>query len=225
MASARDRDTNAIKTGMKNLDAKFQREGLLEGSVVSIKGKPTSLSDIVAYNFLNGRKTIYATFGESTKTTHQAMKRAGGIGDSELTTLEFSTSTSPEAFSNRIRQQEKTEKMTILVDPINHLEQSSSEAELTEALNVLKKIAEKTNSLCVLRVVETGTNPANRWLTLTSSDTVFSVLHETSRESVDDGFAIEKTHPLQSLRDQRTRVFQLKPELNIDISTKQTMSP
>jgi hypothetical protein len=215
----------ALSTGMANLDAKFKQGGIVSGSVVSIQGSPTSLSDIITYNFANGRPTTYVTFGSLSKTTERALRDAGQLDEDLLSVTELSATASAQTFTEKIAKQNTSAQMTLIVDPVNYLERTTSEPELANALSTLKEVVEKTHSICVLHLLTPQEVPSNRWVTLSHSDTVFTALHDTSRETVRESFAIEKLHPFQTLHTDDTRVFLLSPSLDIDINTKQRMSP
>jgi len=210
-----------LSTGLSDLNAKFKQRGLKPGSLVAIQGKPVSLADKVTYNFIGGRETLYLSFGEVSPTTETALKEAGKIDDNRLTTVELSVSPSPERFIEAIEDAQIESGMTVLADPLNYLEESATQAELTNALTVFKRKCVSSDSLGVLRLVDSENRPATRWVTLDTADTVISIHHNSSQSGIEDALGVDKLHPQQEIVDSDTRVFELDPLLDTNIKNKQ----
>lgn len=215
----------ALSTGMGNLNNKFVRGGLRPGSVVTVQSPPAALGRVVLYNLSAGRPTTYISVGPRDHDTESLLRAAGGLDPVDLAVEQVSTADCVNALRALLDGLDLPEGGTLLVESTNLLETSATGSQYATLLAMLADTVREAGGLCGLLAVEQESVPENRWLTVHSTDTVLTVLHEVSVRSVHDHLALEKLHPRQELRDADDRVFRLPRSLEIDIDTKQNLSP
>lgn len=216
---------SALSTGMGNLDNKFERGGFHPGSVVTVQTPPAALGQVVLYNLSAGRPTTYVSVGPCDGETEALLVAAGGLDTTTLRIEELPPETPASVLATLLDGLELHESETLLIEPMNLIEEDADPATYTALLATLSETVKEANGLCGLLAVETEQVPENRWQTVHQSETVLTVIHELSRRTVHDHLALEKLHPRQSLRDSDDRVFRLPRSLEIDIDTKKNLSP
>ena len=217
--------SETLSTGMGNLDNKFERGGLHPGSVVVVRTPPAALGQVVLYNLAAGRPTTYVPVGPCDEATRSTLREAGGLGPDGLTVEVLPGADPAEGFGALLDGLELPPGGTVLVEPANLLESGATTSRYATLLSMLADRAREAGGLAGLLAVDADTTPDTRWLTLHEADTVVTVLHEVSTQTVHDHLALEKLHPRQELRNPDDRVFRLPRSLEIDIDTKQNLSP
>jgi hypothetical protein len=218
-------ETEALSTGMGNLDNKFERGGLHPGSVVVVRTPPSALGQVVLYNLAAGRPTTYVPVGPCDEATKATLREAGKLGPAALTVEGLPSADPAGALGALLDGLELPPGGTLLVEPVNLLESAATASRYATLLSMLADRARAAGGLAGLLAIDADTTPDNRWLTLHEADTVTTVLHEVSTRTVHDHLALEKLHPRQELQDPDDRVFRLPRSLEIDIDTKKNLSP
>jgi hypothetical protein len=217
--------TDALSTGMGNLDTKFARGGLYPGSVVAVSTPPPALGRVVLYNLPAGRPTTYISVGPCEDSTRDTLAEAADLDASELVVEQLPTAEPAQALRALLDGLDLPPRGTVLLEPTNPIESSATHSQYAALLSMLAEQAAAVDGLVGLLTVESDPVPAQRWLTLHEADTVLRVLHEVSTRTVHDHLALEKLHPQQDLQDEENRVFRLPRSLEIDIDTKKNLSP
>ena len=216
--------SDALSTGMGSLDTKFRRGGFVPGSVVAVQAPPAALGRVVLYNLAAGRPTTYLPVGPVGERRLAVLREAGDLEAASLTVEQLPGASPGQALQALLDTLELPPGGTVLVEPVDPVETDVSRSQYATLLSMLARRANEADGLVGLLAVDRDTTPDHRWLTLHEADTVLTLLHEVSTRSVRDHVALEKLHPEQELRDDE-RVFRLPRSLEIDIDTKQNLSP
>ncbi|WP_302083371.1 DUF7125 family protein [Salinibaculum rarum] len=217
---------DSLSTGIDNFDSVLEEDGFVPGSTITVVADPASVGDLLVYNFTGGRDTFYLTTARREDDVKGKI-RAAGNERAEIEYFGLEDQPVIESAANALREMDVDEQSTIVVDPVNSMEDSPG-VDYREFLAGLNDLAVRTGSLVVLlclQEAESSDVPVNRWRTKHMSDSVFKVIHNVSTNNVEDYLTLEKLSPEQNLVDESMRVFKLPRELDMDIDTKKNMSP
>lgn len=232
-AQASDRDTDiredldmeTLSTGLENLDQAIEREGLRIGTLVAVLSEPSSPGDILAANMIANRPAYYYTFARPEQQVRRNIRPISNVNLDQVQINEVDSETPIETLHGVLENTEFPRGVTVVLDPVNVLEQRGHEEYKSLLQTLQEKIADKDGLGVLFGVSPEDSEPENRWLTTYTCDTVMRILHQTSDETVEDYLSMEKLYPGQSMIDEDARVFELSRDLDMDIATSRNISP
>lgn len=217
-------EIETLSTGLENLDQAIERQGIRIGSLVALMADPASPGDILAANMIANRPAYYYSFGRSEQHIRRNIGPLSNV-DLEQVHINAIDSESPiNTLQSVIENADLPRGATVIIDPVNVLEQQGNQ-EYKSFLRTLQSKVEEKDALGVLYGVSSQNDPENRWMTKYACDTVLEVLHRSVDETVEDYLSIQKLYPGQSLIDEKARVFELTQSLDMDIATSRNISP
>lgn len=217
--------TDKLPTGIQGVDRELSG-GIEPGSLLSVIAKPATQSEALLHEIIERRPTLYL----STLRESAAVKqRLNGHGDELYVTDVLGTQTMDKEFMKEITGtrshtmsvtetddvlddvyetiEQVDQKMNIIIDPINPLEETENKHGYREVINKLKSIVLETGGLGVLHCITLGTAPPLRDVTLTISDVVFELELVSATNEMQYQLTIPKNRGGTTLLEEATVKF------------------
>ena len=200
-------------TGIEPLDRKLEG-GLPYGTIVVLAASPASQSELLLYEFVAGRKTVYLTTERSESTVREVLETAGTeSGDLDVRTI---GGEEPLADARRTID-DLTETVALVIDPTRLFERQD-EPTYRGFLNELETWTTETDSVAFLHCLEGRGVTDTRDLTQYRADVIFELATEVTGERVENSLAVLKYRGGQAFDD--VIKLDLTSEVDIDISRK-----
>lgn len=213
-----------VSTGLDNLDEAITQKGIRAGSLLALVGAPDSVSEVVAANMISNRPAYYYSLGKSEAHIERNIEFIDNVNLDHVHLVSLPTDNPVNAFINALQEAEIPRGATVVVDPVNMIENMDT-GTYREVLRTLEETVREVHGIGLLHTVSSNNEPDNRWFTKYYCDTVFEVMHRSDDEMVEDYLQIQKLYPGQSLADDDARVFELQHDLNMDVATSRNISP
>lgn len=159
-----------LETGIEVLDRQLGG-GLPAGSIVSLVAPPSSSAELFLYELTAARETLYLSTIRSTAAVRDAFDATQAkTGDPVIKGIDGA-----EVLDLANRSIGRLEEgQGLIIDPFDPIEQRD-EARVVNFLNDLQTHLQNTGGYAVLHCLKDDHNPANRRLTLHTSDIVFDL--------------------------------------------------
>lgn len=189
-------DANIISTGFQDIDKLFISEGLLPGSIISMRSDPTSSAQEFLLMMLSGsaehEKSLYITSSKTESTIERQLHRLEVMKSDDIIVEELFNDPKYTDMAEQIRSNSSDVNL-IIVDKLNDFEYKNSSE--TEIYQELKQIAIDFGCVIVLNHILSSPHNTSEIenLQLTqNSDYLFSFTKQYTQDKILEKFWIER---------------------------------
>lgn len=216
-----------LPTGLASLDAHVEGQGLRPETLLAVRTPPHSVGRRFAFNLCADRPVHYVALGHDPIQYVEHIRTVTGLDGGALSTGSIPLSDPADALADHLEAvgDDLPPETTVLVDPLTPVS-AESPAAVAQVFETLRSVLRRTGGLGVLLAVAGSDTERGRWSALSRADAVFSVIHETTQDSVSHHVAIDRLPMGQRLREEgKARTFEIPPHLEMTLDTSKTLSP
>lgn len=219
-----DDEMRVLSTGLDTFDEAFERKGIRLGTLVAVTSDPTSPGEIFAANMIANRPAYYYTCTKRADHVKRNIKNLENVDLNQVKINQVDSEQPIDPLLSGIRATEYPKGVTIVVDPVNVLENASLD-DYRRLLQELEETVHEAEGVGVLYGLSPQEEPDNRWMTTSVCDTVLAIQQDRNDETIKYSVAIQKVYPKQNLIDEESRVFELTTGLEMDVASSRNVSP
>lgn len=212
-------------TGLEKLDQALAEDGFRSGQIITLLNEHYASSQRVLYNLLDDRPVTYISLGRTADQLSKDIEQTTGLPADDITVYTLSTEKEFEDLQSFISDIKVPAKGSVVIDPINGIEQTLSRDLYVPFLQSLRKKIQRNNALLFLHVFGGGPEPELRWVTKHFSDTALEVANVELDSGLADRFIIHSLHPAQKMERQQNRsgTLEEKPDTDMESSEEITL--